>query len=305
MTVLLFDQPSPAALDISGGGAASRESFLLSPLSHGKPIDAIVFSGGSSYSLEAATGVMEWLAARGRGLAVGEHLVPLVPQSCIFDLGIGSALVKPDKAMAQMACEAALQNTPRSGSFGAGAGATVGKVFGMARSQKSGQGFAAFQVGHLVVASCAVVNAFGDVFDPVTGEELAGALSTSRSSFEPTEAALWRMQHLIDSGGSVGLGPFIRVGGNTTLVAVMSNAALTRCELLRVARMASSSLARVINPVGTTGDGDSVYAVSIGDVPSDVNLVGTLACRAVGEAIADAVQSAHMTSEAFLALLTD
>ena len=303
VTVLLFDKPALAALDIAGGGAASREAFLLSPLSHGKPIDAIVFSGGSSFSLDAATGVMEWLAERGRGLRVGGAAVPLVPQSCIFDLGIGSSPVKPDKAMAIRACEDALQNSPRSGSFGAGAGATVGKVFGIHRAQKGGIGFAAFRLGQLELSVCAVVNAFGDVFHWRTGEELAGALAADRLSFSPTEDALYQMQHTIDAGASVEEGPFVRAGGNTTLVAVMTNAALSRCELLRVARMASSSLCRVINPVGTTGDGDSVYAVRLGDIKSDVNLVGALSCRAVGEAIADAVESARMTNEAFLALL--
>lgn len=303
VTVLLFDKPALAAVDISGGGAACRESFLLSPLSHGSPIDAIVFSGGSSFSLDAATGVMEWLLERGRGLPVGGLRVPLVVQSCIFDLGIGSSRVRPDKAMAARACEAVLENSPRSGSFGAGTGATVGKVFGIRRAQKGGVGFAALKVGQLSVAVCAVVNAFADVFHWRTGDQLAGALSSDRTCFASTEAALYQMQRIIDAGGDVGAGPFLRSGGNTTLVAAMTNAALSRCELLRVSRMASSSLAHVIRPVGTTGDGDSVYAVSLGDVKSDVNIVGTLACRAVGEAIADAVQSAQMTSEAFLALL--
>ena len=304
VTVLLFEKPALASLDISGGGAASRESFLLSPLSHGKPIDAVVFSGGSSYSLDAATGVMDWLASRGRGLLVGGVRVPLVAQSCIFDLGIGSSRVRPDKAMAARACEAALENHPRSGSFGAGAGATVGKVFGIRRAQKGGVGFAAFKVGCLEVAACAVVNAFGDVFHWRTGEELSGSLTADRTCFASTEAALYQMQRNIDAGGEAGAGSFLRSGGNTTLVAALTNAALTRDELLRLSRMASSSLSRVIRPVGTTGDGDSVYAVSLGDVKSDVNIVGTLACQAVGEAIADAVESARMTSEVFLALLT-
>ena len=136
VTVLLFDKKGAVVgVDISGGGPASRETPLTSPVTADNPINAIVLSGGSAYGLAAADGVMRCLEDHGIGFETGYAKVPLVCQSCIYDLGYGSATVRPDSAMGYAACEKALAGgNPSCGSVGAGTGATVGKICGMERA---------------------------------------------------------------------------------------------------------------------------------------------------------------------------
>ena len=149
VTVLLFDKKTGAVVgvDISGGGPASRETPLTSPVTADNPINAIVLSGGSAYGLAASDGVMRCLEEHGIGFETGYAKVPLVCQSCIYDLGYGSATVRPDSEMGYAACEKALAGgNPSSGSVGAGTGATVGKICGMERAMKSGLGMYAVQL---------------------------------------------------------------------------------------------------------------------------------------------------------------
>ena len=139
VTVVLFDKDkgARAGVDVSGGGPASRETPLASPLTADNPVNAIVLSGGSAYGLAASDGVMHWLEEHGFGFDTGYARVPLVCQSCIYDLGYKRADIRPDAAMGYAACEDALQhNKALSGSIGAGIGATVGKIYGMERSSK-------------------------------------------------------------------------------------------------------------------------------------------------------------------------
>ena len=172
VTVLLFDKKGAVVgVDISGGGPASRETPLTSPVTADNPINAIVLSGGSAYGLAAADGVMRCLEDHGIGFETGYARVPLVCQSCIYDLGYGSATVRPDSAMGYAACEKALAGgNPSCGSVGAGTGATVGKICGMERAMKSGLGMYAVELGELRMAAVVAVNALGDIFDPSTGK---------------------------------------------------------------------------------------------------------------------------------------
>ena len=179
VTVLLFDKKGAVVgVDISGGGPASRETPLTSPVTADNPINAIVLSGGSAYGLAAADGVMRCLEDHGIGFETGYARVPLVCQSCIYDLGYGSATVRPDSAMGYAACEKALAGgNPSCGSVGAGTGATVGKICGMERAMKSGLGMYAVELGELRMAAVVAVNALGDIFDPSTGQKIAGLLT--------------------------------------------------------------------------------------------------------------------------------
>ena len=127
VTVLYFPNGAKAGCDISGGGPASRETPLTSPLTADNPINAIVLSGGSAYGLAASDGVMTCLEEHGIGYPTGLALVPLVCQSCIYDLGYKSAKIRPDAAMGREATENALAGCDtRMGNIGAGCGATVG-----------------------------------------------------------------------------------------------------------------------------------------------------------------------------------
>lgn len=189
-TVILCERGAPAGVDVRGGGPASRESQLLQPTAAAEaPRRAPV--GGSAFGLGAADGVMRYLAGAGVGVDTGVRPVPLVCESCLFDLGVGSPDAHPDAEMAYAACLDAEKNAPREGNFGAGTGATVGKLGGPARMMKSGQGFYAVRLGELKVGAVAAVNALGDVFDPDSGRKLAGLLAPDKSAFADSEEALF------------------------------------------------------------------------------------------------------------------
>lgn len=290
LTAILFDAPNTGGIDISGGGPACREPGLLFPTSKPQSLHALVLSGGSAYGLDAAAGVMRYLEERGVGYRVGKAIVPLVCQSCIFDLSFGSAAVRPDAAMGYAACVDAERGVPpRAGLSGAGMGATVGKLCGMARAQKSGVGFFAAQIGELKIGAAAVVNAVGDVYDYKTGRKRAGTLTPDRAAFA-------------DTGEALCSGRFARAEhANTTISAVLTNARLTQPQMAKVASMARAAYGQCIRPVGTMADGDTIYAFSVGgSVPADVSLVGALAAQVLSEAILDAVTSVHMPDEEFL-----
>ncbi len=290
VTALVFDKPNVCGIDISGGGPAARESYLFTPLAAQQSVTALLLSGGSAYGLEASSGAMKYLEERNMGFHMGPLVVPIVPQSCIFDLGIGSSKIRPDIQMGYDACLDAEKNNPVSGSVGAGTGATVGKLFGMRRAQKSGIGYAAFECGPLKVGAVVVVNAFGDIFDYRNGKKIAGLMNEERSGFCDFEENFYSYQLKFPQGQ------------NTTIGAVIMNGTFSQQQMSKIAAMTRSALGRSINPVGTGVDGDTIYAISTGGVKSDVNLTGTLACRALSEAIIDAVKSSAMSNEEFLSL---
>ena len=279
-TVLLCDRMSPAGLDVRGGGPASRESQILSPVAATEGLNAVLLSGGSAFGLDAAGGVQRYLEERDIGFDTGVAKVPLVSQSCLFDLGVGDKHVRPDGAMAYRACENAGYDAPAQGNAGAGTGCSVGKYRGMARAMKSGFGTFALQAGALKVGALVAVNALGDIYGP-DGTQIAGLLNPWRTGLSSTLEELFQ-----DASQAAGLFP-----GNTTLGVVVTNAKLTKTQLTKIAGMTHNGYARAIRPVHTTADGDSIYALSLGDVPGDVNVVGAMAAQAMERAIIRAVQS--------------
>ena len=283
-TVFLSEQGMRAGLDIRGGGPASRETPLLDPLMAARLIHAIVLSGGSAFGLGAADGVMRCLEERGIGFDVGVTKVPLVVQSDIFDLTVGDPYVRPGVSMGYAAAKRALEAPNyRDGNYGVGCGATVGKIAGMNTCMKSGIGSYAIQIADLQVGAVVVVNALGDVLDARTGKQIAGLLTQDRSGLRSTAAYMKGNSQVVSN----------RFVENTTLAVVMTNAAFDKAELCKIAGMAHDGYARSIHPVHTSADGDSIYAVSLGDVPADMDLIGTLAAEVVSEAICVAVRSAE------------
>ena len=280
--VLLGKDGAPAGLDVRGGGPASRESELLKPLAAAQVIHAIVLAGGSAFGLDAAGGVMRYLEERGIGFDVGVTKVPLVCQSDLFDLTVADARTRPDAAMAYAACVNAETGNYRDGNYGAGTGATVGKLLGMDHCMKSGIGSYAVQVGDLKVGALVAVNAVGDVYDFETGLKVAGLRADDGKTFLDSERVL--MQQL-DA-------PQEKFVGNTTLGILFTNAKLDKARLCKAAGMAHDGYARAIRPVHTANDGDSIYAVSLGQLAADQDVVGTLAARVMAEAILRAVQAA-------------
>ena len=184
-TVLLFGKDgAPAGLDVRGGGPASRESELLKPMAAAQVIHAILLSGGSAFGLDAAGGVQKYLEERGIGFDVGVTKVPLVCQSDLFDLTVGRMDVRPDAAMGYAACLGAEHNNYRDGNYGAGTGASVGKMTGMGTCMKSGIGSYAVQIGELKIGTIVAVNALGDIYDHHNGQIIAGMLSDDQKSFD-------------------------------------------------------------------------------------------------------------------------
>ncbi|MBP5696985.1 MAG: P1 family peptidase [Treponema sp.] len=295
VTAIVFDRENTAGIDISGGGPAARESYLFTPLAYKQSITALLLSGGSAYGLAAATGAMQYLEEHRMGYRLMDMVIPIVPQSCIFDLSTKTK-VRPDAKMGYDACQnAELDALPKSGNVGGGCGASVGKICGLKRAQKSGIGYYALQVGHLKVGAVVIVNALGDVFDFRSGKKVAGAMNAERTAFMDSEEELYSMQNKIQQK--------LTEGTNTTIGAIITNASFSQQEMCKIAAMSRSGLARSINPVGTSADGDTVYAVSCGGVKSDCNLVGTLASRVLSMAILDAVTSSKMTEEEYARFL--
>lgn len=283
-TVLLLGEGgAPVGLDVRGGGPASRESELLKPMAAASVIHAILLAGGSAFGLDAASGVMRYLEEKHIGFDVGITKVPLVCQSCLFDLTVADASTRPDAAMAYQACLNAEQGNYRDGNFGAGTGATVGKLLGMDHCMKSGIGSYAVQTGELKVGALVAVNALGDIYDWKTGRKAAGLLAEDRKTFLDTEQTMLQKTEVVEN----------KFVGNTTLGVILTNAKFDKTRLCKIAGMAHDGYARAIRPVHTTADGDSIYAVSLGQVAADQDVVGALGAQVMATAILRAVQAAR------------
>jgi len=282
-TVLIFENGAVGGVDARGPASGSRELPALDPLHVTPKCHALCLSGGSAFGLAAADGAMRWLSERNIGYFARVTVVPIVPAAIIFDLSFMDHKVRPDAGFGYRACMEAGQNPMATGTVGAGTGATVGKVLGMENAVKSGLGSAARRTGDgLTVGALAVVNNLGDVLDCTTGEILAGARDPQTGKFAGTAKIMAGMKTL-------GRPP---IGENTNLVAIATDAALTKPDAAKVARMASAGMARTLSPAHSTFDGDLVFAFSVGDKPSEVNRIGVIAAELVALAVNSAVLDA-------------
>ena len=289
VTVLYFPNGAEVGCDISGGGPASRETPLAMTGTADNKLNAIVLGGGSAYGLAAADGVMRCLEENGIGYDTGFARVPLVCQSDIFDLSYGSATVRPNAEMGYMACKSALtQTSDEMGNIGCGTGATVGKINGMQCAQKSGFGWAAVTLGKLTVAAVVCVNALGDIYAS-DGRRLAGLLTADRSTFADSTTVFYQ-----------NIAPHDLFTGNTTIGAVITNAAFNKAQLCKIASMTRNAYARCIRPVGTMADGDTIYAASTGTLSTDINLVGILSAEVMAQAIENAVVHSKISEKEYL-----
>ena len=289
-TVVLCEKGAVGGIDLRGPATGTREIDALALLHLMDKIHAILLAGGSAFGLDAAGGVMAYLEARKNGFDVCSTRVPIVPAAVIFDFGIGDYRVRPDPWMGYEACLKASKRM-HEGSVGVGTGATVGKLFGIDRAMKGGVGTYSIRGPHgLIVGALAVVNAFGDVLDPSSGQILAGARKSKKSI------------HLADSSKWIKRGVSRRQFGtstsstssvfNTTLGVIATNAHLSKKEIHQVARIAHSGLAKVISPLHSTFDGDLLFAISYGEEKADVNTVGLLGETTLMEAVRRGVTQA-------------
>ena len=282
-TVFICPEGMRAGLDVRGGGPASRESQILNPLAAAQIIHGIVLSGGSAFGLGAADGVMRYLEEKGIGYDVGVTHVPLVSQSDLFDLTVGDGKIRPDADMGYEAAKNAMENPNyQDGNYGAGTGCTVGKVTGMANCMKTGIGSYAVELDGLKIGAVVAVNALGDIFDWKNGRKVAGLLSEDKKSFRSTADVMGESFKVIKN----------RFTGNTTLAVLITNVRFDKAALCKIAGMCHDGYARSIRPVHTSFDGDSIYAVSAGELEADQEVVGTIAADVISEAILKAVTGA-------------
>jgi L-aminopeptidase/D-esterase-like protein len=281
-TAVLFEDPyAVVGVDVRGSSPGTRETDRLGPTGTMRRTHALLLTGGSAFGLAATEGVVRFLEESGAGLDVGVSRIPLVSAAVLFDLMVGSHSARPNHEMGYEAAASAKSGDFAQGSVGAGTGATVGNVLGMERAMKGGLGSASVELhGGLVVGALAAVNAFGGVRDPDSAKIIAGP--------RMDDGTLGDTVDLLPEAASR-----MRWGEDTTLGIVATNAALSKTQAAKVAQMTHDGLARAIEPVHTTVDGDVVFAASVGGVDAPTDVVGAWGARVMQEAILRAVWAAE------------
>jgi L-aminopeptidase/D-esterase-like protein len=292
-TVVLCPQGVTCGVAARGGAPGTRDTELLRPENTVQQVHAVLLTGGSAFGLDAAGGVMRWLEERGHGLPVGPAAadgtqplrVPIVPAAVVFDLWLGDGRIRPDAGTGYAACEAASTHAPSQGLFGAGLGATVGKLWGIGRSVRGGIGTASLRLGRFTVGALVAVNAIGDVLDE-QGRVIAGARHEDGTRFVNSTAALL-----------AGAGPqhitATMAGSATTIGVVATDALLSKAQATQLAALAHHGLSRAVSPI-TANDGDALFALATGTAGQggDINALGAMAAEAVARAIRNAVRAA-------------
>jgi L-aminopeptidase/D-esterase-like protein len=281
VTVVLCERPAVCGVELRGGANDVVGLDFLHPGHLVPTVNAVVLGGGSRFGEEAVYGVMAWLEAQGIGFRVGPAVVPHVPGAFLFDLGVGDARARPTREMGRAAAAAARPGPVAEGNVGAGTGATVGKAQGLARAMRGGLGTASGRLGQVVVGALVAVNAVGDVRDPATGTLVAGTRDPA-GRLADTAALL---------AAGVPLARF-ETGAHTTIGLVATDARLDRVAAGRLASLAMLGFARALSPPHTAWDGDTLFALSVGDRPADLTALGLLAADVVAQAIVRGVRAA-------------
>ena len=283
-TVIIAESGAVGGVDVRGAAPGTRETDLLDPSNLVDQVHAILLSGGSAFGLDAATGVVRWLEEHGIGFPAGPARVPIVPAAILFDLGVGDPTIRPDAAAGYAACDAAGTDTPAQGSVGAGAGATVGKLFGMANAMKGGIGTASLRVGKVTVGAIVAVNAVGDVRDPATNSILAGVRTPDGKRGPGATESILRGD----------LPSALQPGMATTIGVLATDAVLTKAQCRKLAQQSHDGLARAIDPSHTMWDGDTMFALATGKsaLPGNMMALGAMAARVTEAAILNAILAA-------------
>lgn len=283
-TVILCPPNTVGSVDVRGGAPGTRETDLLAPHNRVDQVHAVVLSGGSAYGLATADGVMRYLSERGIGYQTRSgFIVPIVPAAILFDLMLGKPGIYPDLAMGYTACENATDAPVVQGTVGAGTGAICGAMLGKQFATKGGIGSGMEQVQDLYVGALVAVNAVGDILDeqnqimaglrrPPDGQSFYGLISAMR-------------EHIFNPPSE---------NESTVIGVVATNALLTKSQVQKVAQMAQDGIARAVNPSHTPYDGDTIFALSCGNIEVDMTLVGAMAAEAMSRAIRSAIR--HATS---------
>lgn len=285
-TVVLPADGVPAGVDVRGGAPGTFGTDTLNPLNLVDRIHGLFFTGGSAFGLSVSDGLRRFLGEKGIGFDSGHGLIPIVAGAVVFDLGVNTSGRYPDGNLGYEACRKASPGPVPEGCVGAGLGASVGKLYGMERAMKGGLGSAVIETPTGVgVGALMVVNAFGDVFDPSQNRILAGCRRGPQTlDFVDADREIEKLTRL--SG--------FPDGQNTVVGMVATNVKLSKTQLTKVAQMAHDGLARTVYPTHTLYDGDTIFALSCGDLQSvEVTVVGALAARATAEAVLRGVRKAR------------
>ncbi len=280
-TVFIFPEGATASAIIMGGAPGTRSMDSLFLDRNPTKVYGILFTGGSAFGIDAAKGVVQFLKENNIGLRIDHLTVPVVPTAVIFDLFVGRPTA-PTAENAYAACSK-ISLTVQNGSFGAGTGAVVGKLNTARFGTKGGQGYSEIEIYKGVRVGCfTVANAFGDI--KKRGRIIAGARDPQSGKFIDTKNSLIK--------GIVREIPGIYIQ-NTTLSLIITDAKLNKAQAYRVAAMALSGMARVIDPVWTIYDGDIVIVASVGEKKVDISSVGAAAALTLENSILVAISHAR------------
>jgi len=283
VSVVLCDRPAVAGVELRGWANDVIGLDYLDPRHLVGVVDGVVLGGGSRFGGEAVWGVLRWLESQGRGYAAGPTTVPHVPGAFLFDLHVGDGRARPTREMGYEAANCAAAGPVAEGNVGAGTGASVGKVHGRSRAMRGGIGSASVRVDGVVVGALVAVNALGDVRDPDTGELIAGTRDSESGR------ALVDSVRVLREGGALGR---FAAPAHTTIGVIATTARLSRPEASKVASLGMLGFARALSPPHTAFDGDTLFALSLGDTPVDITRLGLAAGDAVARAIVRGVRAA-------------
>ncbi len=284
-TVILCEDCTAAAADVRGGAPATHETEALAGQNAIRRCHAVVLTGGSAFGLATTAGVARWQAERGVGVETQGGPVPIVVGAGIYDLHTGPN-AHPGAEEGEQAAARATGGTVAQGSVGAGTGATVAKLLGVEHGLKGGVGTASL-VGPrgLVVGALAVTNSVGAIVEPATGELVAGPRGETPGEMRTPEQAVVERQPEEEPARE-----------NTTLVCVATNADIEQIGVQRLAVHGHDGLARSIVPAHTLGDGDTVFALTTGEVatePHDLTTLGLMTMLTVERAVVRSVRLAE------------
>lgn len=283
-TVIICEDGGVCGVDVRGSAPGTRETDLLDPINMVQKVHAIVLSGGSAFGLESTCGVSRYLEEKGIGFDVGVAKVPIVTGAVLFDLGVGDPKCRPNIEMGYKACQIANNIELKQGNYGAGCGATVGKIRGSEFCTKGGIGSYSIKLDNgLVVSAIIAVNAFGDVYE--NGQVIAGVLNDDKTDFLNTYDL---MKKGVNKGG-------FNID-NTTIGAVITNAKLSKAECKKISQMAHNGFAKSIFPIHTPHDGDTIFTLATGEVETDITLLGSIASEVVEKSVINSIKNASKTN---------
>lgn len=280
-TVIICEEGATCGVDVRGSAPGTRETDLLDPINMIQKVHAVVLSGGSAFGLESTCGVSKYLEEHNIGFDVGVAKVPIVVGAVLFDLIVGDPKCRPNIDMGYKACEAATDKELRQGNYGAGCGATVGKIRGPEYCMKGGIGSYSIKLENgLVVSALVAVNAFGDIYED--GKLIAGVLDDSKKKNLSTYDIL--KEGFSKGGFSI---------DNTTIGVVVTNAKLDKAGCKKVSQVAHNGYAKSIFPIHTPHDGDTIFTMATGEIESDITLISSIATEVVEKSVINAIKNAN------------